>query len=259
MPRCAGCGKRLSPFAKTDNLSYGKVCLCPACMEAWQRAKREMCHTCYMPAGECRCTSINRKIKQPFIPSLFFYHRDRSRVQNKVLYSAKTRRFPELFDFLASELAPSVRALADAVGIDVRDCILTYVPRKKKAIRQYGLDQARELSERLAESLGCVSVSLLQRVGGKEQKRLDGRKREKNTSESVFLRQNLTRKDAKKLALANGEAVTVREAVEGRCVIVVDDIITTGASMRRAILLLEPLRPKDVTVACVARSEKRSK
>ena len=262
VPKCAGCGERLAPISKRDNLSYGKVCMCGKCMEAWQRAKTEMCHTCFKPAGECTCTSWTKKIKQPFVPSLFFYHQDRSRVQNRVLFSAKTKRYPELFDFLSCELAPTVNKLLTEQGIDVNDCIITWIPRKPRAIRTYGHDQAKMLALALAKRLNLkLAVALTERRGGKEQKKLEKSARAKNTEQSVFLKTRFTSHEKKMIreAFPELEKPTVRALVEGKTVIVVDDIITTGASMRRAILLLEPERPSRVLTVCVARSEIKSK
>ncbi|MBE6535245.1 MAG: ComF family protein [Ruminococcaceae bacterium] len=262
VPKCAGCGKRLPPFSKKDNLSYKRVCLCDSCMQSWQIAKREMCHICSMPAGECTCTNFNRKIKQPFIPSIIFYHSDRSKIQNKVLFCAKRKSDPELFEFMAKELAPSVKRLLKESGTDESHCVMTWIPRKTDAVKKYGHDQAKLLCLALAQELDChLALPLLERRGGKEQKKLDARSRDKNIGESVFLRKRLTRKDRKKLkqVLPNADSITPRDVVEGRTVIVIDDIITTGASMRRAILLLEPQKPKSVLAACVARSEIKSK
>ena len=262
VPKCAGCGERLAPISKRDNLSYGKVCLCDKCMAAWQRAKTEMCHTCFKPAGECTCTSWTKKIKQPFVPSLFFYHQDRSRVQNRVLFCAKTRRCPELFDFLAYELAPTVDELLAEQGIDINDCIITWIPRKPRAVRTYGHDQAKMLALALAKRLDIrLAVALTERRGGKEQKKLEKRARAKNTEQSIFLKKRFSSHEKRMIrgAFPELETPTVRALVEGKTVIVIDDIITTGASMRRAILLLEPEHPSRVLSVCVARSEIKSK
>ncbi len=262
VPECSGCGERLLPFSKTDNLSYGRVCLCESCMHKWQTAKREMCHTCYMPAGQCKCTNWNRKIKQPYVPSLFFYHKDRSKVQNRVLFAAKCKSRPELFEFLAKELAPQVKRLIFESGADINDCIFTWIPRKPKSVKKYGHDQAKMLALALAEELDCNYVlPMLIRRGGKEQKKLDEKARSKNTLESVFLREHLTLKEKRmiKKLCPDKDKPSMRSLTEGKTVIVIDDIITTGASMRRAILLIEPQKPKRILSVCVARSEIRSK
>ena len=255
VPRCASCGIRLSPIAREDNLAYGLVCFCPDCMQKWQSAKQDMCHTCYMSAAKCTCTHINRKIKQPFIPSLFFYRQNRSLVQNQALFTAKCRHFPELFEFLAKELAPSVERLLAEQKTDKSNCILTWLPRGQKALKKYGHDQARKICLELSRELGIPALPLLSRKGGKEQKKLDERDRAKNSAQSIFLNDKLKGFDRKDLV----SDAKIQDFIEGKTVIVVDDIITTGASMRRAILLLEPLKPCSVLCACVARCEIKSK
>ena len=256
VPRCAGCGVRLSPIAREDNLSYGRVCLCNECMQKWQTAKREMCHTCFMPAGECTCTNINRKIKQPFIPSLFFYHQNRTSVQNRMMFCAKTKHNHELFEFLALELAPFIQRLIKDRGADPDACILTWIPRGKASVRKYGHDQAKLLCIELSKVLETAALPLLIRTGGKEQKKLDNKKRAQNIESSVFLNDKLRGVNIDKRSRRN---LDISELIQDKTVIVIDDIITTGASMRRAILLLEAKRPRDVFVACVARCEIKSK
>lgn len=256
VPRCAGCGIRLSPIARDDNLSYGKVCICPECMQKWQTAKRDMCHTCFLPAGECTCTNINRKIKQPFIPSLFFYHQNRASVQNRVIFSAKTRHYPELFEFLSLELAPHIERLIKDKGVGRDDCILTWLPRSRASVKKYGHDQAKMLCLELSRTLGIASLPLLIRKGGKEQKKLDNKKRASNIESSVFLNEKLL---GVNIGRKSRKSLNISELIEGKTIIVIDDIITTGASMRRAILLLEPQKPASVLTACVARCEIKSK
>lgn len=250
------------PFSKHDNLSHSRVCLCDKCMERWHRAKSEMCHSCYLPAGECTCSAITRKIKQPTIPSVFFYHDDRTKVQNRVLYTLKRKKYPELFEFVAKELAPSVNRLLESEGVSKQDCLLTYIPRNPRSVRKYGLDQSILLSIALAEELELrPPLALLERIGGKEQKKLDERARAKNSAESVFLRSGFSlseRKIIKKFYPDVGEA-SLGGMIEGKVVLVLDDLITTGASMRRAILLIEPKKPRRILTLCVARSEMKKK
>lgn len=252
VPHCAGCGARLSPIAREDNLSHGTVCLCQKCMQNWQTAKREACHVCFMPAGECTCTGINRKIKQPFIPSLFFYHQNRSSVQNQVLFSAKTRHDPELFEFLAKELVSSIEKLMAEKGLSLDDCILTWLPRNKRSIRKHGHDQAQLLCLELSKLLNVSAMPLLTRRGGTEQKKLDAKERRENAEASTFLNVRLR-------GIKHPSDMGIRDIVQDKTIILIDDIITTGASMRRGILLLEPLKPRAILCACVARREIKSK
>lgn len=138
---------------------------------------------------------------------------------------------------------------------DKSDCVLTWLPRGQKALKKYGHDQAKKICLELSHELGIPALPLLSRKGGKEQKKLSGRDRAKNSAQSIFLNNKLKGFDCKDRA----SDAKIQDFVEGKTVIVVDDIITTGASMRRAILLLEPLKPRSVLCACVARCEIKSK
>ena len=156
---------------------------------------------------------------------------------------------------MAKELAPFVNELLTEQKINKSDCIITWLPRGQKALKKYGHDQARLIGLELSRELGLMALPLLIRKGGKEQKKLDERERTKNTAQSIHLNKKLRGASRQ----YRSSKININDLVKDKTVIVVDDIITTGASMRRAILLLEPLCPRSVLCVCVARSEKKSK
>jgi predicted amidophosphoribosyltransferase len=188
---------------------------------------------------------------QPYIPSLFFYHPDTSRSENRVIYTAKHKNPAPLFEFLAAELEPNVYALLRDTATSKEECILTWIPRDKRNERKNGVDQARELCIKLADKTGIEARPLLVRAsGGREQKKLDGsRARQKNVKESVFL-------NKKYIAACTRGGETV---LNGKTVLVIDDIITTGASMNRALSLIRSAGAEKVMACCVARSQIKSK
>ena len=51
----------------------------------------------------------------------------------------------------------------------------------------------------------------------------------------------------------------VRHVIEGKNIIIVDDVLTSGATLRRGVELLLPLRPANTVVSCVAKSVKNDK
>ena len=250
VPRCASCRVRLDPLVKSLML-HEKACLCERCLEDWQRAKSGMCHTCYMSADKCFCMPKQKPFDQPYIPSLFFYHPDTSRSENRVIYTAKHKNPTLLFEFLAAELEGNIYALLRDTTTSKDNCILTWIPRSKHSERKYGVDQARELCLKLADKTGIAAHPLLIRArGGKEQKKLDGKRdRQKNVDNSVFLNERY-------IAACKRKEVNV---IDGKTVLVIDDIITTGASMHRALSLVKSAGAERAMACCVARSQVKSK
>ncbi len=249
VPKCASCGKRLSPFVDEDEFNHGIPCMCEECMKKWQSACVQMCHACSKIASACTCMPLKKTFAQPTIPSLFFYHPDTSRAESKVIYSLKHKDSRDLFDFLAAELYPRLDDLLSELEIDIKDCILTFVPRTKKAIIKNGFDQGERLCKGTAKRSETLCLPLLTREGGKEQKRLSRKQRKKNAEKAVYANTSM-----KGFAEEYREK-SLAEILTGKTVIIIEDIITTGATVQRAIRCLRDNGAKSVLVCAVARSE----
>lgn len=187
---------------------------------------------------------------QPSIPSVFFYHPDETHTESKVIYSMKHKKNIDLFNFLALEIEPSLTETLDILDIPVGDCIFTYIPRTKSALKENGFDQGKYLARHLCKTVGgqCM-LPLLVREGGKEQKKLSKIERKKNVNSAIFA--NTAMRGFGKNKSAEG----LGAILSGKTVILVDDIITTGASLSRAIKVLRTNGAKRVIVCAAARSE----
>ena len=249
VPKCASCGKRLSPFVDEDEFNHGIPCMCEECMKKWQSACVQMCHTCSKVASACTSMPLKKTFAQPTIPSLLFYHPDASRAESKVIYTLKHKDNRDLFDFLAAELYPKLDDLLSELEFDVKDCILTCVPRTKKAIIKNGFDQGERLCKRMAKKADAVCLPLLTREGGKEQKRLSRNQRKKNAEKAVYANTSM------KGFVGEFPQKSYGEILAGKTVIIIEDIITTGATVQRAIKCLKDNGAKNVLVCAVARSE----
>lgn len=253
VPKCAGCGKRISPIVQDSELSHGRTCLCDSCMEEWQIKKRMPCHICSMIAEDCTCCTYSKKLSGRSVPSLAFYHPTDAGVINNVIYTMKRKRSGELLDFLAQELSGRVENLLKNESVLMSDCVLTYIPRSKSAEQKYNLDQGEELCLALSRRLGGASfLPLFIRKGGAEQKKLDVKARKENIRSTVFLNPKIKVSDL-------ASPLSLSEYVKGKSVIIVDDVITTGATVDYGVALLMEAGASKVFAVCVAKSEMRSK
>ncbi len=254
VPKCASCGQRINPIVKRTEFNHGLPCFCDRCLPLFHRSTSEMCHNCGKIAGDCTCMPLKNTFTQPTIPSLFFYHPDSKSIPAKAIYTLKRKKYTDLCDFLCEELSVKVEKLLDELELRADDCIFTYIPRTNKALRKHGFDQSELLAKRLCSKVGgACAIPLLTRKRGKAQKKLSKGKRAQNVNSSIFTNNSMRGIDKK---LRKG---SLCELLSGKTVILIDDIITTGASFQRGIVLLKGEGAKNVIIACIARCEIKKK
>ena len=230
-PKCPVCGELLEWYRHDS-----KDALCPSCRKAWEDEKLEICGLCSKSVTSCLCvTEEMRKAKcRGFCKAVYYRHGKSKPVQNRLIYYSKRHREKGVFAFFGKELLEGVEKLLDAEEIRPENAVITYVPRSRSAYLQYGVDQARELAGTLATGTGLPLVSAICRRGGagRAQKKLDLPNRLKNA----------------------GSAYRVNEHVhlDGKDVLLVDDIVTTGASMAVAVSLLQRAGAAGVICLCIA-------
>lgn len=140
--------------------------------------------------------------------------------------SAYSRRYAAL-------MSDCVENNLDCRSIDV----ISWIPLSKKRLRQRGYDQARLIAEEIAAKTGLPCRQLLQKV--------------KNNSV-----QSLTR-DAKQRRenVAGVYALDDGADVSGLRILLVDDVVTTGATMSEAARILRKEGAKSVFGVTLARHE----
>ena len=131
--------------------------------------------------------------------------------------------------------------------ISGEDCIFTWVPRKYFSIAQSGLDQGQKLCYQIAAGFGKKPCQLFSRVGGKEQKTLNGSERDKNAEKSIALNYKLSHIPSKPTS-------NIEEFIKGKNIVIIDDIITTGATLKNAVTLLQKAGAGKVIVTCIAKT-----
>ena len=169
---------------------------------------------------------------QGFCKAVYYDPNRRAPVQNRLIYHVKKKENDNALRFLAASVKDSMLGMLKEAEIDHKDVILTYLPRSKHAQLLHGTDQALALCRTLAELTNIKYQTLLCRKKGrdKEQKRLSPAERLQNAKKSI-------------LPLERAEC-------RGKTVVLVDDIVTTGASLSAGVRILR--RMGAVKVFCVA-------
>lgn len=239
-PHCAAC-RALLPYDGEG----GEIALCRECRSTWERAKLVRCDTCGEAMIDCRCippivagTGCLELVK------LAAYEPRRREgggapgegAVRSVVNNIKRINSREAFDFLASQLLPPLRRRLGERGIDISDCLITCCPRRSSARREHGFDQSERLARRIASLSGAEYSSLLARrhfSESREQKKLSASERYENVRGTIR-------------PAAGAEKLT------GRAVILVDDVVTTGATLSACADILRAGGFSPVFAVCIA-------
>ena len=137
-----------------------------------------------------------------------------------------------LADFMAGDMLKAYRAIMPT-GVDA----VVPVPMHEKRLRERGYNHAALLARAVAEGLGLPCLDALSRVREtKQQARLSGDERRRNLRDSMAL----------------------ERPVEGRRVLLVDDVCTTGTTARECLRLLKRGGAVNVYLLCYAQAKPKS-
>ena len=229
--KCAGCGEILSYEDCQD-------AFCDNCRLAWRVAKTETCPICSQSAFECICMPKGLASKGTLcLRKLFLYSaKNGNKPQNRIVYFLKKNKNKRAAVFLANELKTAALEELSNFNIDIsKDAAIVYVPRGRRARAAFGFDQSELICRELSKITGIPFVTAIKRRhGGGEQKKLDRRKRFRNVEALFELDADLA------------------ESIDGKYILLLDDIVTTGASMAACVSILKRAGVKGVICLCIA-------
>ncbi len=155
-------------------------------------------------------------------------------MQNRLIYRIKKREDKHIHSFFAKEFLPLIEQLEKEVALSAENAVITYLPRSREATLLHGTDQAKALATVLSEKSGIPLSSLLYRKkgSGHAQKHLTPAQRVENAKQVYGSRKGV---DCK-----------------GKIVLLVDDLVTTGASVAVCTQILRRMGAKCVFAVAVA-------
>ncbi len=219
VPKCVCCKTRLD---------YGDLALCPKCSAKFKEFKSRNCSRCARLLHECDCS--NEFLEGHFVKRVIkcFRYRDteNSLPGNSLIYSLKRDNRNDVLEVCTAELCAAIRNSVE----NPEKCIFTNIPRRKAAIVEHGIDHSALLARAVAKKLGARYIPLFRSNAKRAQKSLERTERMKNANFSLIRNIDLS----------------------GKQVIIVDDIITTGASISMAASLARSLGAKNIAAACLA-------
>lgn len=234
-PRCVACGKRM-PVSVAHEADF----FCAACEAEWQREQLRQCPNCFSEYYRCRCQPrlLQKAGAAAFLKLAPYAEGERASVANRVVSTMKHSPRKRPFAAAAADLSPLL-----SLALQTRDAekplqtVLVHLPRTRRGVCKNGFDHAAYLAKELSCALHVPYEPLLyRRHDGKEQKMLSGRERAANVK----------------------HAFGIKQEVRGLRVVLVDDIVTTGASVAEATRVLLTAGAAEVLVTAVCYTEKKT-
>jgi len=192
---------------------------------------RSRCEVCFLPAGECICTN------NLYYDGIAFLFYNESAAKNTV-YRFKFRGRKDLARCYAALLAEKITAAGSWENIGA----VTAIPMSERAQRKRGYNQAQLLGKELSSSLGVPYEKILYKYYESEtQHELDRLSRTGN------------------ILGAFEPCDEYKTALEGRNILVVDDIITGGSTLNEAAKTLKIFGADKVYCATAVATPKQDK
>ncbi len=202
---------------------------CPKCRLEYEKLKHRACSRCGKAHEVCHCVPPKLQKEQVNAVHLMAYEDECSK---KLVFMVKRKKNTALFAFLGKELAS---LLPEGQAYTV-----TYAPRKPKSVREYGFDQAKCLAKALTKKCKGECVTLFRHARFSAlQKNLNAAEREENAEKSY------------QLCCSHDQTY--------EHLLIVDDVLTTGSTMKKLIALAKEAGAQRITLVCIAHTaEKRN-
>ena len=219
VPKCVCCKERLK---------YGEMAFCPKCYAEFVDFSTRSCANCSRVLSECDCSTpyLKAHFVRRVVKCYRYINRNDANLGNSLIYSLKRDNRIDVLTVCADILEAAIRNSVE----NPENCLFTNVPRRKAAIVKYGIDHSGILAKELSNRFGAEYVDILKSNAKVEQKSLESTERLKNADFDIVKNIDLN----------------------GREVIIVDDIITSGASMSSAATLIRSLGCRSIIAAALA-------
>ena len=225
LPECVSCKRMVA----------GKgVFLCRNCRLRYITERAKFCSDCGYPHALCAC-SIQAANDVYRVMHMVPYDPQNYGVASQVVFVAKDDFDADNFAFMADQLG-EVLKLNDITPEP--NWYVTWIPRRSRTIRRVGHDQSKMIAKIFARNHRLKLVRLFVNTGDKPQKMqsFDGR------VQNAYSSYRVTKFGASR--------------IKGNVVIIVDDLVTTGATFHVTITLAMEAGAKAVVPITFAKTDR---
>lgn len=208
------------------NIIPEKISICDECRKNLHIIEGKLCEFCGREIPHCNC----RRSENGFRRNVSVFRYDGSAAQ--IVKRFKMGKIPQISVYISNEMSMLIEREYGAVEFD---CV-TFVPMTRIKEMRRGFNHAELIAKRVSDNLHLPMRSLLKRsLGIHSQKSLNSVNRYKNV---------------------RGKFHTVK-SVQGMTVLLVDDVITTGATLSECALQLKSAGAAAVFSATFASTYKK--
>ena len=233
-PKCARCGILLTDSSR--DLPF-----CELCLSKWEQEKlRARTENGGLPVREYTDGVPPSERYGMTMYCLYYHPKHRQNVENSLILRIKDHGDRRCIGFAAKQLAELIFEGAPMTALNGSchsETIVTWIPRRKSSVKKYGFDHMERVAKQTAKLLCMPALPLLRRSSfTKEQKHLGIRERFANAAAAM--------------------RVDTQFGVSGKTVILLDDIVTTGASLDAGAGMLIEAGAAQVIAAVLASTDR---
>lgn len=207
-----------------------------------------ICNNCFKKLKLQEKTADDYELKMPELEDIFIAgNYDEDKVLSLVLRRFKYNHITELASILGRFLSffwnGKLNALAfidKEFALELENALIIPVPLSKGRLKERGFNQAEELAKYLAQEFSYeIYYGLKRKNSDKHQARMDKEKRLKNIKGSFYIKKE--------------DALRFVSVLNNRTIIIVDDIVTSGATLNEVAKTLKEAGAKKVYALAVAK------
>lgn len=225
-PRCLCCG---------NPVQFGQD-LCIACQKKLKRISAPYCVFCGTSLHDCTCPRREHAYTEVAAP--FYYEAAARDILLQLKYGGKE----DGAKFLAGEMGTTLRERYFGIHFDV----LTCVPTSGDRIVRRGYNQAQSLAEHLREDPESGFLMGTERDYALLRKRPTGKM------------QHFLGASGRRANIRNAFQLRSGRDIRGKTILLIDDIVTTGATAQECAAVLKLEGAGEVYVGCAAITRKKT-
>lgn len=224
-PRCLCCGQ---PVKREQNI-------CIACEGRMHKIEAPYCVYCGTSERDCTCAKREHAYTEVAAP--FYYEAGARDILLQLKYSGKE----DSAVYLAENMSQVLRARYFGIHFD----LLTCVPTSAERIARLGYNQAESIARQLQEDEDSGFLTGTERDYSVLQKLPTGQM------------QHFLGASGRRANIQNAFRLRPGRSVKGKTILLIDDIVTTGATAQECAAILKLEGAAEVFVGCAAVTRKK--